>query len=233
MSDNESDYDYEDNCESDYEDSIEINYTIRLAYNKAKELISDCKSWDHASYSDGIDIYEIPLIKTVRSFFHCCDHYLGYGENVKFDICPKNFDLIVNAKVNFKEGFGNYEECFELWENLSEYTRDFQFTINLPESQIEDKDDINKVVFRNKDGKLSIYYIDGKNRVRIDGKEGFIKSKPYLVKEIYCNQGSKKDYSKLLSEEEHKKVFKYLEKLYGITEEKDDEIEILDKLNIK
>jgi hypothetical protein len=217
---------------------FEFNYSVRFPYKQAKKFVKKCKGFCYDDFDpDLMDKYELDYIRTVKDFFDCCQHFIG---KVNINVCPKNFDCIVEGKVSVYD-YGEFDESYELWRNIAEYTRNFQFIVKYPDSSILDDEvcaennimNIVKVIFRNKNGEISFYNVDHKDRVKEESSDEFIDMDPATIKENYCHKGPRKDYSKSMSENEYKKVFKYLQKLYGIIEEDDEEIEILDKLNIK
>lgn len=205
-----------------------FNYTIRIPYNQARYLIRECRTWDHTSYANKIDEFEMNYIDDVDNFFRNCSYYLG-ETNIK--ICPKNFDLVIEGNVNIKEGWSNYQSGYDLWEKLSEYTRDFQIVINLPKDEIKD---VIHVIFQKKNDLFHCYYIEECDKVRKEGTYGFINIDPNLFLENFCYFGSGEDYSKRLDQNTLIMILNELKNLYGIPgyDDKDHFITILNNLNI-
>lgn len=216
----------------------QITYTLRIPYNKAKELIQNCKGWDYSDHADEIDTYHINYVDNIHSFFFCLRYYFG---NFKLSICPKNFDLIVESSIDGDIAItGDYECGTEFWESLSFYTRDFQLVINYPKEDNDDEDDswyFTKRIFRKKNDKFEIYYVDSKNRVQKESYGGkrhkYLDIDPSIFDNNFCDHGSGEDYSINLSNDEKAFVYYKLKNLYGIESKKEDYIQLLDKLQIK
>lgn len=210
--------------------TMNIKYTFRMPYNKAEKFVTECRGWNYNECSDYIDTYHIPYVNRVNEFFMWCKHYFG---KVELGMCPKNFDLTIKGEVDMQEGFGEFESGIELWNRISEYTRDFQFVADFPSEEIIDEDDFTKVILRKKNNRFNIFYLDGKNRIKKQGKDGFIEfDRSYL--ENYCDEGCGKDYSSLLRKEDLFQVTNELKKLYGLEgyDNKDDYVTKLNGLNI-